>query len=158
MWHELKTWVNFRFCRLFDVPCMKRNSTEQVRKNIFNWALGIEMTHDASTRNDALLWTGELREINHARCTWESDNVFNWTTLAILSATMRLRHDFRLESAWFTTLFLTSQHGAANNIFFTHGTSNNRQKPEITQVFNSCHIMVYCSMMILQISALLSMI
>jgi hypothetical protein len=55
--------------------------------------------------NDALLWIGELQEINHtrfsqvkikARCPRESDGIFNWTSLAILSATMRRGFDFCL--------------------------------------------------------------
>ena len=100
----MKTLVDFRFSWNFYVPCLRTLVTERVRKNVFNQALGIARNVER-TRNDALHWIGELREINptsfsrvkiKARYTQKGDDVFDSTTLAILNATMRHGFDFRL--------------------------------------------------------------
>ena len=94
------------------------------------WALGISRNCEW-TRKDTLLWTRELREIDQtsfslmkikARNNQNSDNGFNSTPLAILSATRRRWNDFGStfswrESARLKTFFLISQRDEAKEIF-----------------------------------------
>jgi hypothetical protein len=111
------------------------------------WALGMARNCEW-TRNDALLWTAELQEIDHtsfsrmkikARNNRKRNDVFNSTPLAILSATRRRWNDFCSTFSWrkceIENIFPHLSTRRSKGDFFTHRTSNSWWKLEINWSF-----------------------